>query len=181
MGVCLSRCGNNHNWDSVESKKRKTSETTTRTATYAPSPYDPNHSFKMFLQAQQTRNSPSTNSLPRSSELFSLPASELHEQHRSPSDATSSRASISSKKRIQPEQPGHQRLLEAIARLERLDDKKPVHCALGIGGICSSDDIVAAVPAGKPRRNRRVRHYQLPLPRRIRSRTFFDRLKVLCR
>lgn len=227
MGLCLSRCGDAREQASVTvapTDSHQDSQLVEKSMITA-SPYDPNHSLKRFLHLHagpepkklSVSSTPRTSlaelfaAIPHSSELFSLPCSELDRSSFTlspPADWTikassSSHFAFSPKsgfqsgrriKRIRPARGGeprdlvaHQRLVDAIARLERLNSgKKSKNFAVlrvgssfsgpFSGSFCSSDLEPSATmapkscsgellqrPASSVKSRRDVRHYQLPL------------------
>lgn len=188
MGVCLSRCGDAQQKAGVVAATISHQNSLELNASDL---YDSNHSLKRFLhlyeiaEAKKSLSSPRASlgeslMIPHSSELFSLPDSDVERSSccRSPSPARTSRASVSSRattspkstrnsfsvwggrfstdrtisigcrKKIRPARSSksltgdqdlaaHQRLVEAIARLERLNGGKNLE--LRGSSFCSSD------------------------------------------
>jgi hypothetical protein len=138
MGVCLSRCGEPHHQGVAGPISHRSYSFDNNT-----------ESLKKFLHLHGTTSPESTPAIPHSSELFSLPPSEPELSSFAPSPASCSW------KRVRPtsehDAAAHQRLVEAVARLERFNDGKQF----------SAPDLTTTKTPSM--RSRHVRHYQLPL------------------
>ncbi|XP_073393730.1 uncharacterized protein [Physcomitrium patens] len=220
MGVCLSRCGEAQQKAGVVAAPISHRNCLEHTAG---SPHDPNLSLKKFLHLHASFSRRSLGEelmvIPHSSELFSLPDSDVGRSSctMSPSSARTSRASVSSRvtsspksrnsfsvlggggrlstdrasggcrKRTRPSRSSsalvgdhdlatYLRLVEVIARLQRLSDGKNLQ--LRGSSVRGSDlervskPVLQKTRSGElerpsflPHRSRQTRHYKLPLQR----------------